>query len=109
MRGTSPAMAKAEAKADEIDSALSAYDFSPRNYVTVRTDEHCEFTLASAFVLTYGDWYLLFAEHHSPHVFHKDDIEQIFEWQVSKCQEEFSSTDDFIPKPKKKRVPEAVL
>ena len=31
---------------------------------------------------------MVFAEHHNPQVFHKEDVEQIFEWQITKHQDE---------------------
>ncbi len=63
-----------EAEAKELNGKLSAYDFTPNNYVRVVTDEGFEATIPSAFVVTRDDWYIVFAEHHDPKVFHKDDI-----------------------------------
>jgi hypothetical protein len=95
-------MQRAEAKAEEVCDKLGAYDFSANDYVRVTTDEGCEFTFASAFVLTYGHWYLVFAEHYDPHVFNKNDIEQIFQYRIITYQDQFPSVHDFIPKKVKK-------
>lgn len=91
-----------EAMAKEFNSKLSAYDFSPRNYVRIVTDEGFELTLPSAFVLVYNQWYLVFAEHHNPQVFHMDDIEQIFEWQITKHQDKLLDYTKFKHKKPKK-------
>lgn len=94
-----------EAKAREINGKLSAYDFSPANYVRVVTDEGFELTLPSAFVLVDGDWYMVFAEHHNPQVFHKEDVEQIFEWQITKHQDKLLDVKKLkLKKPKKKKT-----
>ncbi len=91
----SSTLKEAEAKAKEINDSLRATDFHS-NYVRLRTDEGFEVTFPSAFVVRYKDWYIIFAEHHDPHVYHEGDVEQIFEYQITKHQYEIPKLKDFI-------------
>jgi len=92
---------EAEAKADEIDAKCSAYDFKGNNYVRVVTDEGLELIMPNAFALEFGDWYLLFAEHHDPMCFHKEDVKGIFEFSITKHQSQIKKVNNFKPVKKK--------
>jgi len=89
----------AEAKATEIEDSLSAYDFAGSTFVHIRTHEKYQAEIPNAFVLTYGEWYIIFAEHHNPICFHKDDVEEI--WYYSPIRG-IKDAKDFKPKDKKK-------
>lgn len=92
-----------EKKAKQIEDSLSAYDFKPDHYVRVVTDEGCDFTFASAFVLRYYQHYIVFAEHHDPMVFHKEDVTSIYQFKiVSHGEKDFQDAHYFEPVKKKK-------
>lgn len=87
-----------EKEAKKLEDSLSAYDFKSNHYVHISTEEGCEHTVASAFVLTHGDWYIIFSEHHDFMIFGKDDVTKIYEFKILYHKNsEFTEIDDFKP------------
>lgn len=94
MQHKSGTLQEAEAVAKEFNQLLTAYDFQYR-FVRVITDEPADFTFPSAFTVVWKEWYIVFAEHHNPHIFHKDDIYDIYEWCVVMRQQEIPSLESY--------------
>ncbi len=88
---------KAQEKCQEINSALTIYDFDSNKYVVVETDEGLRLTLPSAFVLKWNNWYLVFAEHHVPLYFDKDDVTAIYEYTVTRHEDQIPTADSHVP------------
>lgn len=68
-------LAKVIKIASEYDRALKATD--PRfyrNVMIIHQDEGTVLTYDSSFALKYEKWFLVFSEHHSPQVYHEDDV-----------------------------------
>jgi len=57
------------------DKTLQATD--PRFYrsvMIIHQDEGTVLTYDCAFALKYESWFMIFAEHHEPQVYHEDDV-----------------------------------
>lgn len=92
-----------EEKAQKLNREMSAYDFAPNTYVKVTTDEGAEFLYPSAFFLKQGDWFVVFAEHHNPVVFHSGDINALYSYEVKQYRTDVKEMDDFKPVDWKKK------
>lgn len=96
---------EARTKAEEIDAKTTAYDYDPRMTVVLETEEGYKAEVPSAFVLQYGDWILLFAEHHKPTIHHTEELVYV---DVVRDNGEVKvlQADKFKPKkPKAKKTP----
>lgn len=61
-------------EAAEYDKSLKATDKRLQGYVHLVHQDGSTFYWASAFLLTTGDFWVIFTEHHGFHVYHKDDV-----------------------------------
>jgi len=62
--------------AEGYDKTLKATD--PRFYRNVmikHQDEGTVLTYDNAFALKYGEWFMIFAEHHDTQVYHENDVD----------------------------------
>lgn len=64
-----------EQKAKEYDRNLFCTDKRFRNIVQVQHSDGSFFLFHHAFYFSYGEWYLVFTEHHKYHIYHKTDVE----------------------------------
>lgn len=89
------ALADAQARADAWNKSLVASRFPTYGFVRIRTVGHdFDATIRCAFARTIGDFYVIFAEHHPPKLIHKDEIELIYEYRITKHQDDIPELAD---------------
>jgi len=69
---------QAQEAAEKYNGQLLATDFCYHDYVYVATDERFMAWIPSAFAVEWHDWFMIFAEHHNPFLFHENDVTAIF-------------------------------
>lgn len=72
---------EAKALADARDSTLTSDDPRFRHMVQLIHEDGTVLTYTYTFFVPIDRWYLVFTEHHGSHVYAKDDIHDISEWQ----------------------------
>lgn len=85
-----------EKVAKKFSKRCTVYDFKPNNFVTIATDEGYYANIPSAFIVKYGDYFFIIAEHHDPMVFHESDIETLYQYEIITHQHDVKHIDDFF-------------
>lgn len=72
----------AKIMAKTVDTELTIDDFDPTFCVEIESENGNRVFIQAAFVLTWKDYYLLFAEHDEPRVFHKTDVRKLAQYKM---------------------------
>jgi len=65
---------EAFSKASKINDELTAYNFPQANLIIVHVEEGAVYQLPESFIRTEGPWIMVFSEHNSYHVFHRNTL-----------------------------------
>lgn len=74
VKNTSTSIRTIKQIVNEYDSKLLATDKRFRKSVKIIHDDGTVMCIDSAFLMTHGDYVIVFSEHHSSYIYHREDL-----------------------------------